>query len=240
MFGVNFIDPVTKLFGVGDVLGGITIWSIILRFCLAIICAGVVGLERARRRHAAGLRTYILVCLGSMLVMLTNQFIHASFGGTDISRLGAQVVSGIGFLGAGTILVTSRSQIKGLTTAAGLWASACIGLAIGIGFYTAAILGTVFCLVAFIFLPKLEIILTKGSNTIEIHIELYTRQDLKKVIDFIRAKGGKINLIDYNSAYANSGLSVYTINLVSWSKDNSVVIKELSEFDCVNFVEVLL
>ena len=154
--------------------------------------------------------------------------------------MGAQVVSGIGFLGAGTILVTSRSQIKGLTTAAGLWSSACIGLAIGIGFYTAAIIGTVFCLIAFLLLPRLEILLTKGSHTIEIHVELFTRQDLKKLIDYIRARGGKVNLVDYNSAYANSGLSVYTINLVSWTKDSSALIKELSEFDWINHVEILL
>lgn len=240
MFLINYIDPITKWIGINDVLGEITIWSILTRFCLAIICAGLVGLERARRRHAAGLRTYILVCLGSMIVMLTNQYIYNVFEVGDVGRLGAQVVSGIGFLGAGTILVTSRSQIKGLTTAAGLWASACIGLAIGIGFYTAAILGTTFSLIAFILLPKLEIILTKGSNTLEIHIELYTRQDLKKVIDYIRAKGGKINLVDYNSAYANSGLSVYTINMVSWVKDPSYVVRELSELEYVNFVEIIL
>lgn len=240
MFGANYVDPITKALGIGEVLGNITIWSIVVRFCLAIVCAGVVGLERARRRHAAGLRTYILVSLGSMLVMLTNQYSYVVFAGSDINRLGAQVVSGIGFLGAGTILVTSRSQIKGLTTAAGLWSSACIGLAIGIGFYTAAIIGTVFCLIAFLLLPRLEILLTKGSHTIEIHVELFTRQDLKKLIDYIRSRGGKVNLVDYNSAYANSGLSVYTINLVSWTKDSSALIKELSEFDWINHVEILL
>lgn len=240
MFLANYIDPITSWIGINDILGEINIWSIVTRFCLAIICAGIIGLERARRRHAAGLRTYILVCLGSMIVMLTNQYMYEVFEIGDVGRLGAQVISGIGFLGAGTILVTSRSQIKGLTTAAGLWASACIGLAIGIGFYTAAILGTAFSLIAFVILPKLEILLTKGSNTIEIHIELYTRQDLKKVIDYIRAKGGKINLVDYNSSYANSGLSVYTINMVSWSKDPSFVVKDLFELEYVNFVEAIL
>lgn len=144
------------------------------------------------------------------------------------------------FLGAGTILVTSRSQIKGLTTAAGLWVSACIGLAIGIGFYTVAIIGTIFALIAFVALPKLEKILTKGSNTIELHVELYAREHLKSLIDYIRAQGGKINLVDYNSSYANSGLSVYTINMVSWGKNPSLIIKDILNLDYVNFVEILL
>lgn len=240
IFCLNYIDPLTKWLGIEDILGDITILSIITRFILAVLCAGVIGLERARRRHAAGLRTYILVCLGSMIVILTNQYIYEVFNTGDVARLGAQVISGIGFLGAGTILVTSRSQIKGLTTAAGLWVSACIGLAIGIGFYTVAIIGTIFAFIAFTFLPKLEIWFTKGSNTIELHIELYNRESLKNFIDFVRSKGGKINLIDYNVSYAKSGLSVYTINMVSWVKDTSIVVKEINELEYVNFAEILI
>ena len=240
IFCLNYIDPLTKWLGIEDILGDITILSIITRFILAVLCAGVIGLERARRRHAAGLRTYILVCLGSMIVILTNQYIYEVFNTGDVARLGAQVISGIGFLGAGTILVTSRSQIKGLTTAAGLWVSACIGLAIGIGFYTVAIIGTIFAFIAFTFLPKLEIWFTKGSNTIELHIELYNRESLKNFIDFVRSKGGKINLIDYNVSYAKSGLSVYTINMVSWVKDTSIVVKEINELEYVNFADILI
>lgn len=240
MFCLNYIDPLTKWLGIEKELGEITIWSILVRFVLVVLCAGACGLERARRRHAAGLRTYILVCLGSMIVIFTNQYIYEVFETGDVARLGAQVISGIGFLGAGTILVTSRSQIKGLTTAAGLWVSACIGLAIGIGFYTVAIVGTLFAFIAFTFLPKLEILFTKGSNTIEVHIELYNRESLKDFIDYVRAKGGKINLVDYNVSYAKSGLSVYTINMVSWVKDTSIAVKEINELEYVNFAEIIL
>lgn len=240
MFCLNYIDPLTKWLGIEKELGEITIWSILVRFVLVVLCAGACGLERARRRHAAGLRTYILVCLGSMIVIFTNQYIYEVFETGDVARLGAQVISGIGFLGAGTILVTSRSQIKGLTTAAGLWVSACIGLAIGIGFYTVAIVGTIFAFIAFTFLPKLEILFTKGSNTIEVHIELYNRESLKDFIDYVRAKGGKINLVDYNVSYAKSGLSVYTINMVSWVKDTSIAVKEINELEYVNFAEIIL
>ena len=116
--------------------------ALLFRSFLVIICAGAIGYERDTHGSAAGFRTHILVCLGAMIAMSTGQY-AAMFYTTDITRIGAQVVSGIGFLGAGTIIVNSR-RITGLTTAAGLWASACIGLAIGIGFYEGAIVGTVF------------------------------------------------------------------------------------------------
>lgn len=115
--------------------------TLLIRTLLALLCAGLIGYERDAHGSAAGLRTHILVCLGAMIAMCTGVFTVVHYGG-DASRIGAQVVSGIGFLGAGTIIV-HRGHISGLTTAAGLWASACIGLAIGAGFYEAAVLGTI-------------------------------------------------------------------------------------------------
>lgn len=120
-----------------------TLPAMIVRTLLAIICAGIIGYDRNTHSAAAGLRTHILVCIGSMLAMSTGQYAGLLYSGVDASRIGAQVVSGIGFLGAGSIIVTSRNQVKGLTTAAGLWAAGCIGLAIGIGFYEGAIVGTI-------------------------------------------------------------------------------------------------
>ena len=114
--------------------------TLLIRTLLALICAGVIGFERGAHGSAAGLRTHILVCLGAMIAMCTGVFVSMYYN-ADAERIGAQVVSGIGFLGAGTIMV-NRGHVKGLTTAAGLWASACIGLAIGTGFYEAAIVGT--------------------------------------------------------------------------------------------------
>ena len=117
----------------------LTLLSVILRVLVAAILSGIIGLERGMKNRPAGLRTYMLVCVGSCLIMLTNQYLFQVSGAGDPMRLGAQVVSGIGFLGAGTIIVTKHNQIKGLTTAAGLWASAGVGLALGVGFYEAAI-----------------------------------------------------------------------------------------------------
>lgn len=121
----------------------VTQLSIIIRVFAAITVGGLIGLERGAKNRPAGLRTYMLVCVGACLIMLTNQYIYQVTGAGDPMRLGAQVVSGIGFLGAGTIIVTKHNQIKGLTTAAGLWASAGVGLALGVGFYEAAVTATV-------------------------------------------------------------------------------------------------
>lgn len=144
--------------------------TIILRIFLSMFCGGLIGAERGLKGRPAGLRTHILVCLGATLAMLTNQFITDMYGG-DPARLGAQVISGIGFLGAGTIVVTGRRQIKGLTTAAGLWASACMGLAIGIGFYTAAIVS--FCTIIFVstLLHHFDRYLLTRSKVLDLYIE---------------------------------------------------------------------
>ena len=115
--------------------------TLIVRTLLAILCAGIIGYDRNTRGAPAGFRTHILVCLGAMIAMSTGQYAAMQYN-ADVTRIGAQVVSGIGFLGAGSIIVNKR-RISGLTTAAGLWASACIGLAIGIGFYEGAIIGTI-------------------------------------------------------------------------------------------------
>ena len=116
--------------------------SVMFRLILAMVCGGMIGLERGRKRRPAGFRTYMLVCLGAALTMLLSQYesymvTHAwhetamEIGlRTDVSRFGAQVINGIGFLGAGTILVTGRQEVKGLTTAAGLWAAAALGLSL--------------------------------------------------------------------------------------------------------------
>lgn len=235
MFLNKVIDPLAQL--IGEWITELNIGTILIRLVLAVLCAGVIGVERAKKRHAAGFRTYILVCLGAAIAMLTNQFIFETYGTGDASRFGAQVISGIGFLGAGTILVTSRSQIKGLTTAAGLWASACIGLTIGVGFYTLALIGTLIIIVCLSLFPYIEKWLTKKANMIELHIELDERASLKELVNFVRKQGMRIILVENNTAYARSGLSVYTISLDTSKLDNDNVIDILRSLEYVNYVE---
>ena len=99
-----------------------------IKLLLALFCGGLLGIEREQKKRPAGFRTYMLVCVGATLVMITNEFLGTRYAGIDPTRMGAQVISGIGFLGVGTIIVTGDNRVKGLTTAAGLWATACVGL----------------------------------------------------------------------------------------------------------------
>ncbi len=240
MFLFEIIDPIIQLFK-WDVLAEINFGSVCFRLVLAIICGGVIGFERAKKHQAAGFRTYILVCLGSTIAMLTNEFISRATNMGDGARLGAQVISGIGFLGAGTILVTSRNQIRGLTTAAGLWACACLGLSIGIGFYTLAIMGTLVISIVLAILPKIEATFNRKSNFFEIHIEFQTRENLKQFINLIRQMNFQVISIEHNSAYSASGLSVYTISLRVLEKkkrhNHQEYLDIFAQLDYVNYVE---
>ncbi len=132
-------------------------YSAAFRLLLAVIAGGCIGLERGRHGRAAGLRTHVLVCLGSAMTALVGLYVSSVLGGGgDPMRISAQVISGIGFLGAGTILTRRRSHITGLTTAAGLWTTASLGLMIAVGFYWAALVGLVLMLLTMTFLPILE------------------------------------------------------------------------------------
>ena len=117
--------------------------SVLLRMVLACACGTAVGLERSSKNRPAGFRTHILVCLGASVAALTGLYLYLGLGlPGDITRISAQVISGLGFIGAGTIIVTKKMDIKGLTTAAGLWVTGIIGLAIGSGFYEGGVVGT--------------------------------------------------------------------------------------------------
>jgi len=175
----------------------ITTLSIIVRLTLATLCGGLIGYDRSRKRRPAGFRTHILVCIGSTLVMITSQYINDIMGyGSDPTRLGAQVISGIGFLGAGTILITGKQQVKGLTTAAGLWASACMGLAIGIGFYEGAIIGCTFILGSMTLLHRFDNYVMSKTKLMEIYVQLSSVKGVSLVFDSIRSNNMEITNVD--------------------------------------------
>lgn len=159
-----------NIYKIIDVLNNENI-IICARTILAIICGGVIGLERGRSNQPAGMRTYMLVCLGSALIMLTSEYMYIHFNAGDPARLGAQVINGIGFLGAGSIIISGKTKVKGLTTAAGLWVSACIGIAIGIGFYLGGIISTVFVYMIMTKFRKLEDRFISNHTCIKIYIE---------------------------------------------------------------------
>lgn len=236
---LTHIDPLVEL--IGSWLYEINVISIAIRLVLAALFGGIIGIERTTKKHAAGLRTYILVAIGSCMIMLTNVFIVESFETGDIGRMGAQVISGIGFLGAGTIIITSRNRIKGLTTAAALWACAAMGLALGVGFYTLALIGFVIIFIVLTFLPIIENYFSKHTSNYEIHIEFEQSENLREFIKYVRERNLKIKALEKNMAYESSGLSVYTIYL-SHEKEfkiqsHSEVIEDIRKLDYVHYVE---
>lgn len=170
----------------------VTIVSTLTRMSLAALFGGLVGMERGRKRRAAGLRTHMLVCMGATLVMITNQYIAVTFDTSDPSRMGAQVISGIGFLGVGTIIVDRQQQVRGLTTAAGLWSCACVGLAVGIGFYFGAIVAIAFILSTIIILNRLEHRIIRKSRVMEAYGEFEGHQDINRFIGLVSQNGIKV------------------------------------------------
>ncbi len=170
--------------------------DILLRLLLALVIGGVIGIERQTTNHNAGLRTHILVCLGSAVVMIMSEQMAKEFGG-EISRIGAQVVSGVGFLGAGCIIVNGN-KIKGLTTAAGLWATACVGLSIGLGYYFLSISCAAFIIIAMWILHPLGNRIQKNSQTsnYEVELELKDKAHLKSVTDLSASLEQKIAYVE--------------------------------------------
>jgi len=218
----------------------VNIFSVTLRLILAVIFGGIIGLERGANRHAAGFRTHILVCVGAALAMLTNQFISESFSYiSDPSRMGAQVITGVGFLGVGTILVTGRHRIKGLTTAAGLWASACTGLALGIGFYYGALIAGILVFISLALLPKVENYFYNRSRVLDLYVEFETIFKVKEFLNYIRAKSIIINEshISKEDAVSSGAVGLHLSIKIPKEMVQTNLIEELSEREGIYLIE---
>jgi putative Mg2+ transporter-C (MgtC) family protein len=196
-----------------DSMRDVTTLSVLLRLFLAVLCGGIIGIEREHKRRPAGFRTHILICLGASMPTLTSQYLFYNLNlYTDIVRLGAQVVAGIGFIGAGAIIVTKRRQVKGLTTAAGLWTCAIIGLAIGAGYFEAAVISTVVILIAEIFFVKFEYWILVNSRNLNIYVEYEDNENLDNVIRLI--KGYRIVIIDLEiTKSGNNACAIFQLQL---------------------------
>lgn len=176
----------------GGSISDLSIGSMILRIILAMICGGMIGWDRQRSKHPAGMRTYMLVCLGACVVMITGEFLFWQYNTGDPARLGAQVISGIGFLGAGSIVVSGRSKIRGLTTAAGLWTSACIGLVIGTGFLECGIMATFAVYIIVKYFKKLEGKITYNDGWFSVYVQLEGISRLTDLYDSVSGLGMKV------------------------------------------------
>ena len=182
--------------------------SVFLRLSLAMVCGGMIGMERGRKRRAAGLRTYMLVCLGATLSVILSQYFYvmlttvwsadASLFGrtTDVSRIAAKVIGGIGFLGTGTIIITGRQEVKGLTTAAGLWASASLGIAIGAGCYECVIIAFALMLLCISLLPAVENYIIENARNINIFVVFTSLDDMGDILGCVKAQNVQIYDVD--------------------------------------------
>lgn len=219
----------------------VTYLAIAVRIAVAVILGGIIGLERGLKNRPAGLRTYMLVCVGACLIMVTNQYIYQVFGTGDPVRMGAQVVSGIGFLGAGTIVVTKRNQIKGLTTAAGLWAAAAVGLSIGIGLYEAAVMGGAVIFIVLSLIHSWDNKMRQNSKMVEIYIELTRRINLGDFLRKIHEMDLEIESIQTEQESAiEEGKRAYIIILKAKRKRNhEILFRNIRDIEGVAYVEGL-
>ena len=218
----------------------ITYLAIALRLVIAVICGGALGLERGMKNRPAGMRTYMLVCVGSCLIMLTNQYLYQVTQAGDPMRLGAQVVSGIGFLGAGTIVVTRHNRIKGLTTAAGLWSSAGVGLALGVGFYEAALIAGLAIFVVMTLLQRWDDNLHSKARAVEIYVELAEGITLGAFIQGVRALELDINNVQIErSGAVENGCELIATLKSKKRRKHDILMAELRQIEGVRYIEEL-
>ena len=245
--------PISQLAQESLHLRELTVVSVLLRLTLAMLLGGLIGMQRQRMHRPAGFRTYMMVCMGAALTMILGQFeLHllmnewadyAAAIGTkvDISRFGAQVINGVGFLGAGTILVTEKQQVKGLTTAAGLWASACMGLAVGAGFYEGVLLVFVLILVAVVLLPRIEFNMIERSRNMIVYMELRNLDCVDEIISYMKTLD--LQICDVEIEHGKKTVTrrpnaIFTIRLLG-KQTHARIIAELSTFEDIVLIDEL-
>ena len=198
-----------------DGLRDITFATVALRMFLAMFCGGCIGLEREFKRRSAGFRTHILICLGATMTTSISQFLYLYMGYyTDMARLGAQVVAGIGFIGVGAIVTTPQKRVKGLTTAAGLWASAIIGLCLGAGFYEGALLATILILIAELVLSPIEHKYMDRTPEVNLYMEYNNKATLDNVLFIFRQMDIKVVNLEITRATENERHNASAIFLI--------------------------
>jgi putative Mg2+ transporter-C (MgtC) family protein len=211
--------------------------SVLLRLLLAVILGGLVGLERSKSGRAAGLRTHILVCLGATVASMTGLYINEMHGAGDVSRIAAQVVSGLGWLAAGTILVKNHITVTGLTTAACVWAVGTIGIAVGYGFYEAAIVGVFLIMFITKTLNVLDRKLRHDMKEFSIYVEFLNAKHLNATLSMIQEAGVQIENILLTKSKTNlqDGIGADLILQAHKSKNVQTLVDSINEIDNVNF-----
>ncbi|MBO4219574.1 MAG: MgtC/SapB family protein [Lachnospiraceae bacterium] len=228
----------------GEWSSDINIWSVLFRITVSLVLSAIIGCERSSKRHSAGLRTFIIISLGTTFAMIIDMYILKMLGSNLFIISGASVIASA-LITTNSILFSSRNQIRGLTTSAGLWAVGLLGVATGAGFYTVTLIGFFAVLISLAYFNGIEKYLKNRSNHFEIHLELTSANFLKEFIATIRKLGLKIDEIEFNPAYVNSGLSVYTVSVSVQSRElkkyktHKEIIEAISSIDYVHYIEEL-
>lgn len=228
---LSVLDPFREL----------TTYSVVLRMILACVCGGIIGIEREYKRRPAGFRTHILICLGASMTTLISQYHLVMNYTTDMARLGAQVISGIGFIGAGTIIVTRHQRVKGLTTASGLWTVAIVGLALGAGFYEGAVYATLGAFLAEGVLTKIGYTMLRNSPEISLYMEYEERKCLKPILQLYQKEEIKVLDMEVAKASDNASQNFYAMFILRINKSCTACHLEelLRKIEGVNLVEKL-
>ncbi len=218
-----------------------TVGAIALRLFSALLIGIIIGLDRGIKRRGAGIKTHTLVCLGSALVMLTGQFIYMTTNGSNyIDRLPAQVISGVGFLGVGTIIVTGRNQVRGLTTAASLWTCACLGLAAGIGFVDGAVITLALVIFTLQVLTKLDEEIHRRSKVFDVYVEFDSNNGASMFFEEMRKLDIKISNFELGkSKIKGEGPNAVATLEINSASDKLVLLNDVRNFSFVRYIEEL-
>lgn len=217
-----------------------TVQNLIIRIVVSMVLGGVIGMDRGMKHRGAGTKTITVVCLASTLVMLTEQYIQMNFPGlATMNRMAAQVISGVGFLGVGTIII-SNHRVKGLTTAATLWASASVGLAVGIGFIDGSVLITAVMLVSLHLLPYVERLVARRTRYCNMFIELEDSQGAHKIMEDIREAGITVDSMEISTPRDKGEcVMMHLILYMKNPKENMEIYEIVSKSDKVKSVNFL-
>lgn len=237
------IDPIANLLGIwSQELNG---YSILFRIVLSFILSAIIGYERSSKRHSAGLRTFIAISLATTITMLLDMYL-TQYGQADSFLLSCSAIIGVAVISVRSLLFSSRNQIKGLTTAAALWTCGIIGLTVGAGLYIVTSIAFLALLCCLSWFPATERYLKNRSNHFEIHLELKSSRYLQNFVSTIRRLGLKIDDIERNPAYINSGLSVYSIAIsisnqeLKKYKTHLEIIEALRSLEYIYHIEEML
>ena len=216
--------------------------TVLLRLFLAVILGGLVGLERSKSGRAAGLRTHILVCLGAAIASMTGLYINATYNTGDVARIAAQVISGIGFLGAGTILVKNKSTVTGLTTAACVWAVGTIGVAIGYGFYEAALFGALLIFFITKTLNAVDRKVRPNSKVYEMHVEILNATKINETLSNIRELDVDVDVVEISETKTSMDSSIGIRLWLHVHKNTKInnVIENINKIENVHFAVLLM